>query len=273
MNFLHLRGVPGRSWFAHQLDNLNHNGSLIAQIAHDTMCYLSSDGKHGQFNAHPLIRDLEKRWYASLQTAEPDYSVYAEDVYLAEVWCCWEFYARKYLQEIFSTKFVPQSLQRIMGEGHILDVGNGLGLTSAVFSQLFPFRKVFATNLKNTAQWAFNEYLLRRYQCSYTLLEEDFSLLQNLGPIALLFASEYFEHFQNPGEHLDRILSLKPRVLVTANAFGADAIGHFNQYKWKTQTLEKKETSRYFGRALRDAGYTTLKTKLWNNRPAIHVRS
>ena len=85
----------------------------------------------------------------------------------------------------------------------------------------------------------------------------------------LIFASEYFEHFDRPIEHLIDVLdNSKPKYMLIANTFNGKAIGHFNQYYHLGETYSGKEISKKFNNTLRDYGYEKVKTKCWNSRPA-----
>jgi histidinol phosphatase-like PHP family hydrolase len=63
-----------------------------------------------------------------------------------------------------------------------------------------------------------------------------------------------------------------PKILVCANAFKPDSIGHFDNYSHGSEVLTPKEISREFTKFLKDNGYIKLKTKLWNQRPTIYLR-
>ena len=66
---------------------------------------------------------------------------------------------------------------------------------------------------------------------------------------------------------------LKPKYLLLANTFGQKSVGHFNYYKLNDcygsapQLAESIKVSRIFNNVLKKAGYTQIKTGLWNNRP------
>jgi len=266
-----LTGKRGLSYLNHILKICEFNEPKhIVEISYHTMRMLSENGKNG-IKAHPALSNLEKRWYASLPHS-PDYSVYHEDCYIAEVWCCWDFYARKYLGDIFKpNKIQPHGLLHAMGEGLILDVGNGLGMVTAAMKQLFPMRQVYGTNLPDTSQWKINQHMAKTYK--YNLLSNEQMLNQLVGnQIALIFASEYFEHFESPIDHLEELMTLKPGAWVIANAFNADSIGHFDYYKVDGKTVDCKEIGRIFGQTMRKHGYQSAKTTFWNNRPAVWIR-
>ena len=89
----------------------------------------------------------------------------------------------------------------------------------------------------------------------------------------MFFASEYFEHFDRPIEHLiDVIEQGSPTYMLIANTFNGRAIGHFNQYKDGTEVYDGKQMGRLFAKTLRKYGYKTVNTACWNNRPAFWQR-
>ena len=66
---------------------------LALQIA---ISHIQSHDKR-QFNAKHLkgITELHKRWKASLQRKQPDFSVYEDTYYVCELWLCWIRYSRR----------------------------------------------------------------------------------------------------------------------------------------------------------------------------------
>jgi len=51
------------------------------------------------------------------------------------------------------------------------------------------------------------------------------------------------------------------------------AIGHFNTYKYLTETYSGKDMSLLFNSTMRKHGYEKVKTACWNNRPAYWRRN
>ena len=87
--------------------------------------------------------------------------------------------------------------------------------------------------------------------------------------VDLVFASEYFEHFERPVEHLEDVIQkLKPTYWIIANSFGTDAIGHFQTYRHNDEFYDSREISRLFSQTMKTYGYDKVKTNCWNNRPA-----
>lgn len=209
---------------------------------------------------------LEKRWYASLIRGEPDYDVYGDSAYLADLWACWIVYSRRYLRAIRSDRSLPERgsvLSDLAAARSVCDLGCGFGYTTAALVELFPTATVTATNLDGTEQTAVTRRVGAR--CGFAVAADP----SDVGPVDLVFASEYFEHFAEPAAHLADVLSaLRPRALLIANAFGGHSIGHFPRYRIGTQLLEPRTASRSFNATLRRAGYQKVETRLWNARPS-----
>ena len=103
-------------------------------------------------------------------------------------------------------------------------------------------------------------------QYGFTMLPDHTSL----NNVDLIFASEYFEHWDNPITHLEDILmNTKPRYLLLANAFTQDAIGHFNEYYHNGVTYSKGQMNKLFNKTMKKWGYKKIPTKCWNTRPAF----
>ena len=218
-------------------------------------------------------QNLQDRWYDSIKKKKVDYGVYNENDYLAELWACWVHCSRKYLLKIISDKSMSNGgiMANIGNVKRVVDLGCGIGYSTIALKQIFSDSEVIGTNLENTIQMNFLKKLA---------IKNNFIIISDLKeinkPIDVVFASEYFEHFFEPIEHLKEILNiLQPRIIFTANAFGPKAIGHFdyysaydNQDKW-LKLFNPKKTSILFNNELRKQGYIKMKTNLWNNRPVF----
>lgn len=220
---------------------LGVNAEPLRAIATTTIRYLSSDAQGRQ--TLRINQELEKRWYASLDAHSPDWHVYDADEYLAELWACWMVYSRRYLRDLRRLAV----LARFGEVKSVVDLGCGFGYTTAAWRQMYPQASVYGTNLENTAQMRLARHVAQQY---------DFSMVSRLddiaAPVDVLFASEYFEHFEAPIEHLDEVvLLLRPKVMIIANAFGAKAIGHFPQYVVNNVAEDGKHTSRAFHTRMR----------------------
>ena len=218
------------------------------------------------------LQDLADRWYESLATGDPDYGVYEAPMYLAEAYACWAVYSRTYLRAIEKpTSLPPYGVARDLNyPSRIVDLGCGIGFSTAGLAQLFPWAKVTGTNVPDCAQTRIAEHVARRYPSG----PPRFDIIGELseyggGPVCLVFASEYFEHFQEPVSHLNEVISeLDPEAFLIANTFTNPSIGHFPYYEVDGNQLVGAQVSRAFNHELRRSGYKNVRTKMWNNRPA-----
>ena len=212
------------------------------------------------------VDKIERRWYQSLVIGQPDYSVYNEPVYVADLWSCWVIYSRKYLLELLSEKSLPEGVAPVDTFGPVktvCDLGCGPGLTTVGLKGIFESANVYGTNLSGTWQYTVAEKYGARHGFA---MEGDIGMIPS--NVDVLFASEYFEHIEEPVRHaVDVINGLKPRIMIIANTFTAPSIGHFDLYDTEYGLVPNKKIGRQFNSALRDFGYIPIKTKLWNNRP------
>jgi trans-aconitate methyltransferase len=211
----------------------------------------------GKTQVNP-IDHLMNRWQESLKTT-PDYSVYADKKYLMEVWACYYIYSRTYINNI--VKKMPE----LSEYNTLVDLGCGTGLTTTHFTHVFPKLKIFGTQLKDTAQWDIAEWVSK---------ESNFVLSENtksIGNIDVAFASEYFEHFENPIEHLYEVVEdINPKMFIIANSFNTVGLGHFEKYEHENVIVDQKDISKKFNKSMRDFGYIKHPSvKFWNNRPAV----
>ena len=210
---------------------------------------------------------LERRWYASVKRGDPDYGVYLDDEYLADCWAGWVNYSRDSLRKLTPANSLPPSGVlgdlRAMGVSTIMDLGCGMGLTTAALTELFPDAQVTGTNLPGCSQYLIAERLAAQY--GFTMIPT----AESARPVDLVLASEYFEHFEAPVVHLREVLTaLRPRALVIANAFNVSSIGHFPAYLVDGRYHDGKATSRAFSAEMKRHGYLKVKTAIWNNRPS-----
>lgn len=242
--------------------------SKFKDIVSNTFSYLN--GNKDKRNELRIMQDLENSWYNSLELNNPDYTVYDNIYYLADVWVCWKKYSRQYIKCLINNKVLLKeetTIKEYIGNiDTVVDLGCGIGYTTAALKEVFGCQ-LFGTNLKNTKQ----------YQICEKISEiENFKLVENLEDIPknidLVFASEYFEHFEKPVEHLIEVISnLKPKHIVFANTFTAKSIGHFNIYKHNNLKYSGKEISRLFSRTLKQNGYLKVPTNCFNARPNIYT--
>ena len=245
------------------------------KIINDTLLYERS--KDADISLTRYFTDLTGRWYRSLSAGDPDYSVYDDEFYFTDLWLCWLIYSRKYLRSLTKARTVADehSILDIVGSvPAVIDVGCGIGYSTAALAQLFPRSKVYGLNLADTKQYRFCQEMSAQYK--FTLVSELSSIPIKNG---LVFASEYFEHIESPINHLqDVIRCLRPKFFLIANSFNTYGLGHFKRYKHidangRTRVYDQSKLSRGFNSALKASGYTKVRTKLWNNKPALYVRA
>jgi len=213
---------------------------------------------------------IENQWYVELEKGKMDYSVYDDEYYFIDLIACFVCYSRSYLRTIENHKSYDgnTSLFEFLGDiESVVDLGCGMGYTSAFLKELWPDAEVYGTNLKDTKQYRFCEGVSSRY---------GFSIVQDTSHVGkdvdFVFASEYFEHIENPMEHLDEVLrDLNPKYLFIANSFNTHSIGHFIEYKHEGIGIPQENISRIFNKSLVDKGYEKVKTKVWNNKPTLWV--
>jgi len=236
---------------------LEQHIDIDLQTAYDltlkTIKYYQGDAKY-RF-ALRRGQDIENNWYESLERGEPDYSLYDDDYFAVEIWACWVVYSRKYLNQI-------NKAMDLKGINSIIDMGCGIGYTTATLKQMCPNAKVLGTNIEGTTQYKVASHIGEKY---------GFNLIPKVNQQAdMIFASEYFEHIEEPIQHIEDVVKIcSPKFLVIANAFGAKSMGHFNFYKVGDKRIENKKIGRVFNAKLRDLGYKQLKLGFWNNRPQV----
>lgn len=214
----------------------------------------------------PKHQRLLEKWEESLDKGKPDYSVYSQMPILQDIWSCWAMYSRAYIRALTIKKCNDQFISDILKDTKtILDIGNGIGYSTAALKQTFPNANVYGLNLKESFQWGI---------CQRVAKEYDFKMVSRLPPpnkfveFDLLFASEYFEHHERPIEHLEEVIkAIKPKFIIVANSFGTSAIGHFREYKHKNAILTIRHTRKMFSDFLKDNNYSKQKTTFWNDRP------
>jgi SAM-dependent methyltransferase len=203
------------------------------------------------------VKILEKQWYESLPN--PDYSVYSHENYFIDVFMCWAMYSRVYIKKL-------SKIDIFNDIDTIVDLGCGPGFTTDALSKVIDAKRVVGTNLKNTWQW--NHAKNIGIEIVTDIKEVDTR-------IDLIVAFEYFEHIEDPIQHLKEILSCSPRFLVVRNGFNGHAIGHFNEYPVDTTNelffnmmISTKKMNRLFSQTMRDHGYESTKY-FYNEDPQV----
>lgn len=205
------------------------------------------------------VVELERRWYEALDRGEVDWSVYESDAYLAEVWHCWATYSKVNMRSVVRSGL-------LVGADRIVDLGCGLGLTTAALVEASGSSNVIGTNLPDTKQWAIASLLADRF---------GFRLSSGVpvGRADVVIVLEFFEHLTSPISYLREVVSaLSPRLMIVANSFNTRAIGHFRSYEVDGQTVDASCLGRVFGSEAKRLGYEKSDVGFWNNRPAVWCR-
>jgi hypothetical protein len=203
--------------------------------------------------------ELDNWWYEHYK----DFSRYETWHYLYAGLNCFDRFSKPcafYAQQYLGRKKIKT----------IVDVGAGIGLSTMLLADLFPETKVYYNNIFPSLQHSFFEtYKDKRVIFSENQTESitEKEMMQH-GPFDMLFASEYFEHFEEPMKQTHFLLDqVGFKYLVVNNSFNVKAYGHFNEYEGD-DSLTPKEMSRLWLRNAR-CEYNELKVKCWNGRPKI----
>ena len=251
--------------------DLNVSNALIK----DTILYYNKGGVPPSY-----VKILQEIWYKSLKKSfwHPDYSVYNDRYYFTDLWACFHLYSRKYLMSIMKNNsyYKGKSIYDLVKKSKtVVDLGCGIGYTTAMLSQMFPDAKILGTNLKTTEQYKFCKKISKMYNFK---INESINELKN--PVDLIFASEYYEHIYNAPINLYYTLkNYKPKYLLLANSFNTYSVGHFKKYLYRPninkpmrEFISEKQASKIFNNVLISMGYEKKKTNLWNNKPNLWVK-
>ena len=221
--------------------------------------------------------ELTNLWYRYLRedNIASAYDVYNDDYYFTDLWNCFKGYSRRYLRDIHRPS-LPDGrsiLEATNPASCVVDIGCGMGYTTAALTDMYPTADVYGINLRGTKQWDF---------CERMAIDYKFKMVDNIDVVPknvdVLFASEYFEHILEPLEHTAEIVKkLNPKYFIIANAFNTRSIGHFVSYKTSRETpdgtnkepVDQKVISKMFNKNIKSLGYERVKTKLFNNKPNV----
>ena len=190
---------------------------------------------------------ITRRWYESLDRGVPAFDIYDDPAYAPYVWAAWK------LQSSYRVNRLRRlhELGQFRDVGSVVDLGCGVGYSTLALAAIWNVKPV-GTNLEGVqAQIA--------RSLGVTVVPEPV-------PADLVLASEYFEHFEHPVEHLEQVLTLAgPRYLITGNAFGARSPGHFGLYGLNGRSVSGHVIAVAFGRFLRDRGWVRRRHPVvWN---------
>lgn len=122
---------------------------------------------------------------------------------------------------------------------------------------------VYGTNIVGTKQW----------DLCKKLGIELVSAIEGIGQTDLVIAFEYFEHFEDPVQHLKQIVeTLQPKYFLIASSFGTTSIGHFVSQKYNNKKVTSKGFGRIFNQELRKMGYAQQTTNIYNHKPSYWKR-
>ncbi len=213
-----------------------------------------------------LFQQLTEEWYTQLDNNSllDAYRVYDDEYYFVDIFNCYVTYSRDYIKRIVKSS-VYEELKHAKS---FVDIGCGISYSTCALKQVFPQAQGYAINLKNTKQWQFCEKMSNKY---------DFKLIENVQEIDhevdVLFASEYFEHIQNPTKHFQEIVdTINPKYFIIANAFNTWSIGHYRTYEYENEIVDQSKISRLFNNYIRANGYEQVKCNIWNSKPTVWKR-
>ena len=215
-----------------------------------------------------ILLDTHEYWANRLKEGlGPDYSVYAKDYYLNEVFYCWKEYSRRYLllmRKWLNEEDCPMKKSEIKS---VLDLGCGLAFTTIGLKAIFEDAKVYGTNEPDTVQIRFDRMITESFD-DVEILNGNFGLDDK---VDLIFASEFFEHLEEPIKFTRELLEhYQPKYIVFANTFTKMSIGHFYHYKNDGVLVDRTEMPRLFTKTLKSYGYEKVPTSFFNNRPNIY---
>ena len=227
--------------------------------------------KYNPFLYPVYLKSLENNWYDSLKTGVPNYEIYNDDYYFTDMWICWISYSRNYLRSFVKSNGVGQGFsvyETFNGVQSVLDLGCGIGYTTSALTEIYPDAQVIGTNLPETKQFQYCQHRAKKY--GFNIVPDIHAVGQS---IDLVVASEYFEHLENPIEHVEEVIEkLTPKYFYIANSFNTHSLGHFDDYKYQNETYSQGVISKGFNSFLMSQGYKKLKTNIWNNKPTVWVK-
>jgi len=211
-----------------------------------------------------LFKRLTEEWYHQLENGTPQdaYRVYDDEYYFVDIFNCYATYSRDYIKRIIKS---PTALALLKDSKSFVDIGCGISYSTCALKQVFPNAKAYAINLRNTKQWEFCDMMSKTHH--FHLIE---SVDEVAGEVDFVFASEYFEHIENPTRHFQEIVDkIQPKYFIIANAFNTWSIGHYKTYVYDHTTVDQSKISKLFNRYIRLNGYEKVNCNLWNNKPTI----
>lgn len=217
---------------------------------------------------------LTEKWYECLSKndLENAYSVYNDEYYFTDLWNCFVRYSRTYLRRFYKVSIddTHSVLSMTKQSKKIIDIGCGIGYTTAALTEMYPDAEVYGLNLKNTKQWTFCEKVSEKY--GFNMID---SFDNTYGNFDIAFASEFFEHILDPIDYVHNLIfKINPKYLIISNAFNTHSIGHFNEYNvaCEGRVIHAADISKKFNKTLTNYGYRKIKTTLFNGKPNVWVK-
>ena len=170
-------------------------------------------------NQHILKEKLYKIWEEGLKNNNPSYFVYDDIAYMDEAFDCWKTYSRKYIKNFAKylkdvNNLYTTELKKI---NCILDLGCGIGYSTVALSEVFKNSRIIGTQLSSSKQFEVCKYLEAQYKnISFVSSEQNTTLNEK---IDVIFASEFFEHFEYPINLLIELINAyNPKYFICANS-------------------------------------------------------
>jgi SAM-dependent methyltransferase len=205
---------------------------------------------------YPKIKD----W---IDSGRKDFSLYNEKDYLFETVEAFN-YSSEAIKRTFS---IIKKLGKLDDIKSILDYGCGLGMTSMLFSDLFPNTTIYAYDI-STAELDFLKYVKEKYNYKNIIIINDISQLPEKPTLVACF--EVIEHNKDLDMFMEHIFDLIIKYFVFTSRFDSDYLGHFDKYNINSITVEPKKAKHLL--------YKKLKSELiyldsgWNGWPSVYER-
>lgn len=212
---------------------------------------------------------LTARWYDSLKTGNPDYSVYDDDDYWLTLIDCYTGFtsASACGLGLFYKHIGSQPLS-------ILDVYGGLGHASILFSKIFPDANIYLwLGSQNHADYA--KQLIKMFNA------KNVSIVDSPVVTEVVFAAEVLEHIYKPLDFLNSLIDNDvTSVYVDSSSFNIDGLGHFNEYEINNEIIHRSKAMRVISKNLRQRqwiGTNSVKSQykivFWNKVPKIYCKN
>ena len=205
-----------------------------------------------KFNTHELHEIELGKWYEANNT-----DVYNTLFFLIASFECWHKYSKKFIKMLYNN---DKTNALINSCENCIDLGNGLGYSTKALMECFPTVNFSGTQYEPSEQYDYNMFL-----------KNNIVTLKPGIKVDCFIGFEYMEHIKAPIEHLEDLLTYKPKCLILANSFNTKAVGHYTEYLHHGEVIDQKAISRLFNKTLRKQGYKKIDTGFWNSRPAVWV--